>query len=69
MGSSERGFGNSRHYFFSRLLYWQLDFKSHMGVKRVYYDWDDINKLLDIIHEQCKEEIDYVISVLEEFIA
>ena len=34
-----------------------------MGVKRVYYSWDDINNLLDIIHEQCKEEIDYVTGV------
>ena len=34
-----------------------------MGVKRVYYDWDDINKLLDIIHEQCKEEVSYVAGV------
>lgn len=34
-----------------------------MGVKRVYYDWDDINKLLDIIHEQTKGEIDYVTGI------
>ena len=34
-----------------------------MAKKRVYYDWDDINKLLDIIHEQCKEEISYVTGV------
>lgn len=34
-----------------------------MGIKRVYYSWDDINNLLDIIHEQCKEEISYVTGV------
>jgi len=34
-----------------------------MGVKKVYYDWDDINKLLDIIHEQTKGEIDYVTGI------
>lgn len=34
-----------------------------MGVKKVYYDWDDVNLLLDNIYEQCKGEIDYVTGV------
>lgn len=34
-----------------------------MGVKKVYYDWDDVNLLLDKIHEQTKGEIDYVTGV------
>lgn len=34
-----------------------------MGVNKVYLSWDDINDLLDIIHEQTKEEIRYVTGV------
>ena len=28
-----------------------------MGVKKVFLTWDDINRLLDIIHEKSKGEI------------
>lgn len=34
-----------------------------MGVKKVFLSWDDVYNLLDIIHEQCKEEISYVTGV------
>jgi hypoxanthine phosphoribosyltransferase len=34
-----------------------------MGVKKVYYSWEDINNLLDNIYEQCKENINYVTGV------
>jgi len=34
-----------------------------MGVKKVFLTWDDVFNLLDIIHEQCKEEISYVAGV------
>lgn len=34
-----------------------------MGVKKVYYDWDDVNLLLDNIYEQCKGEIGYVTGI------
>ena len=32
-------------------------------VKKSYLTWDDINSLLDIIHEKCKGKIDYVTGV------
>jgi len=34
-----------------------------MSIKKHYLTWDDINNLLDIIYEQCKEEITYVTGV------
>jgi len=34
-----------------------------MGVKRVYYSWEDVYKLLDNIHAQTKGEIDYVTGI------
>ena len=34
-----------------------------MGVKKVYYDWDDINKLLDKVYDQCKGDISLVTGV------
>jgi hypoxanthine phosphoribosyltransferase len=34
-----------------------------MGVKKVYYDWDDVNLLLDNIYEQCKGELGYVTGI------
>ena len=32
-------------------------------VKKTYLTWDDINKLLDSIHEKCKGKIDYVYGI------
>ena len=34
-----------------------------MGVKRVYYSWEDVYKLLDNIHAQTKGKIDYVTGI------
>ena len=34
-----------------------------MGVKRVYYSWEDVYKLLDNIHAQTKGEIDMVTGI------
>ena len=34
-----------------------------MAVKKVFLRWEDINYLLDRIHEQCKKEIKYVTGV------
>jgi len=34
-----------------------------MKIKKVYLSWEEVNILLDKIHEQCKEEINYVTGV------
>jgi hypoxanthine phosphoribosyltransferase len=34
-----------------------------MTQKKVYLTWDDVNALLDKIHEQCKGKIDYVTGI------
>ena len=34
-----------------------------MGVKRVYYDWDDINKLLDKLYDQVKGKVSSVTGI------
>ncbi len=34
-----------------------------MGVKRVYYDWDDINKLLDNLYDQVKGKVSSVTGI------
>ena len=34
-----------------------------MAIKKVFLTWDDVNKLLDTIHEKSKGEIDYVTGI------
>lgn len=34
-----------------------------MGVKRVFLSWNDVNELLDSIHEKCKDDIGLVAGV------
>jgi len=34
-----------------------------MNIKKQYLTWDDVNNLLDIIYEQCKDEIGLVAGV------
>ena len=35
----------------------------NMGIKKTYLSWEDIDKLLDSIHQQSKKDIQYVTGV------